>query len=216
MKQRPVLRCPQCYAINRPEAAACFRCGRSLASPSPGPSDTPAWLWQEKADLLERLQYGADGWSPWTLWARRVLAAAVDQLLVVGLFGLIALAAVLLTGFPVVSTWRYLSLRIQAGLIFLLLHFLYTFVFQVFLSATPGYWMMGLAVVPVASPYPWLTPGRVAARWLCLWVLMALGGLSFWWSLLDRRHWFLHDRLTGTRPIPQAEYQLRMDLLLKE
>ncbi len=208
------MRCPQCYAINRPEAATCFRCRRPLAGPSP--PDTPAWLWQEKADLLERLRHAPDGWSPWTVWARRLVAAAVDQLLVVGVFGLIALTAVLLTDFPVTSGWHRLSLRIQAGLIFLVLHFLYTFVFQVFLSATPGYWMMGLAVVPTASPYPWMAPGRVAARWLCLWVLTALGGLSLWWSLLDRRHWFLHDRLTGTRPVSQAEYQLRLDLLLKE
>jgi len=206
------MRCPQCYAINRPEAPTCFRCGRPLASPS----DTPAWLWQEKADLLERLRHAADGWSPWAVWTRRVIATVVDQLLVAGIFGAVALTAVLLTDFPVASAWRRLSLRIQAGLIFLLLHFLYTFVFQVFLSATPGYWMMGLAVVPAASVYPWMTPGRVAARWLWGWVLLVLGGLNFWWSLLDRRHWFLHDRLTGTRPIPQAEYQLRIDLLLKE
>ncbi|MCS7312925.1 MAG: RDD family protein [Acidobacteria bacterium] len=210
------MRCPQCHAIHRPEAATCFRCGRRLISPSPGPSDTPVWLWQEKAHLLERLRHVANGWSSWTVWARRLVAAAVDQLMVVGIFGLVVLAAVLLTDFPVGPTWRHLSFRIQVGLVFLLLHFLYTFVFQVFLSATPGYWLLGLAVAPTVSVYPWMAPGRVAARWLCLWVLMAFGGLSFWWSLLDRRHWFLHDRLTGTRPIPQAEYQLRMDLLLKE
>ena len=216
MKQRPVIRCPQCYAINRPEAARCFRCGRPLAGSPIGTADTPAWLWHEKADLLERLRRAGAEWPPWVLWARRVLAAAVDQLLVAGVFGLIMLAAVFLTDFPVASGWRRLSFRVQTGLIFLLLHFLYTFVFQVFLSATPGYWMMGLALVPAVGPHPWLSPGRVAARWLGLWVLTALGGLGLWWSLLDRRHWFLHDRLAGTRPISQAEYQLRWDLLLKE
>jgi uncharacterized RDD family membrane protein YckC len=166
--------------------------------------------------MLERLRRAPDGRSPWAVWARRVFAAIVDQLLVVGVFGLIALTAVFLTDFPIATGWRRLSLRVQTGLVFLLLHFLYTFVFQTFLSATPGYWMMGLALVPVTGPHPWLSPGRVAARWLSLWVLMGLGGLSLWWSLLDRRHWFLHDRLAGTRPISQAEYQLRLDLILKD
>jgi len=211
------MRCPRCYAIHRPEATRCFRCHYPLVGPSlAGTSDPPAWIWQEKADMLERLRRAPDGRSPWAVWARRVFAAIVDQLLVVGVFGLIALTAVFLTDFPIATGWRRLSLRVQTGLVFLLLHFLYTFVFQTFLSATPGYWMMGLALVPVTGPHPWLSPGRVAARWLSLWVLMGLGGLSLWWSLLDRRHWFLHDRLAGTRPISQAEYQLRLDLILKD
>lgn len=210
------MRCPQCHAVNRPEAPACFRCRHPFSSPAPGTSDTPAWLWQEKAGLLEGLRRPPARWSPRRTWARRVVATTLDHLLLTSLFGLVVAAAGIATDFPLWTEWRRPTLQAQLGLIFLLLHFLYTFVFQVFLSATPGYWMMGLAVVPTLGPTPWLSPGRVTARWLGLWVFTALGGLDLWWSLGDREHRFLHDRLAGTRPVSYEEYSLSIDLLLRE
>ncbi len=41
---------------------------------------------------------------------------------------------------------------------------------------------------------------KLAAQRFCLAFLgLALGGLGFWWALLDRDRQFLHDRLLGTR-----------------
>jgi len=46
-----------------------------------------------------------------------------------------------------------------------------------------------------------ITFGLVLQRYLLATAGLVLGGIGFWWALLDREHRFLHDRLIGTRLI---------------
>lgn len=44
-----------------------------------------------------------------------------------------------------------------------------------------------------------LTLSLVARRFALAFAGLVMGGVGFWWALVDRDHQFLHDRLLGTR-----------------
>lgn len=47
-----------------------------------------------------------------------------------------------------------------------------------------------------------LTPARALLRYLLCWPSLGLFGVGILWALLDRDGQFLHDRIAGTRIIP--------------
>jgi len=44
-----------------------------------------------------------------------------------------------------------------------------------------------------------LSTGQAIMRYMLASLLLALGGLGFWWAIFDKQHQFLHDRLLGSR-----------------
>ena len=46
-----------------------------------------------------------------------------------------------------------------------------------------------------------LSMGLALRRYLLATIGLVLGGIGFWWALLDGEHRYLHDRLAGTRLI---------------
>jgi len=47
-----------------------------------------------------------------------------------------------------------------------------------------------------------LTPARALLRYLLCWPSLGFFGIGIFWALLDRDGQFLHDRIAGTRIIP--------------
>ncbi len=210
------MRCPRCHAINRPDALRCFRCQRPFHAGSRMHADPPAWLLHDKQDVLRRIHHPPAVFSAWQIWRRRLVATLVDHGIVVLAFTGLLTIAIELTDYPVQAMRTRMGVQMHLALVFLLLHYLYTLIFQVFLGATPGYFWMGLALMPSDRTATDFGLDRITLRWGLMILLTVCGGLTGWWSLLAPDHHFLHDRLARTRVVSQSEYRLYIDLTLKE
>ena len=223
------MECRHCKAQNPPEALLCYQCGQPLetaATPSrprlPGlhytfhhkdPHAIPAWMWEQHRDLLDQLnreQVPEDR----QVWLKRLLATMVDHILLVLAFFSMILLAELITG--IALPHQQTGLWVQLSVIFLLVHYLYTLLFQTFYAGTPGYWLVRLAVARELDPNPVLDIKTVSVRWFYLIMTTLFFGLDLWWSLFDRNHRFFHDRATRTRTVAWDHYNRLLDIQIKE
>lgn len=222
------MECPKCQASNRSDALLCIHCGEPL---TPGesrppirkkvitienqtPHGIPDWIWEQHADLLADLQKSKEYRPTLYFIMRRFVATLIDHVIVAFCFTI-----------TIVITWlttRALPISMEPrswilpALVLLMIHFMYTVLFQMFISSTPGYWILNLAVVYFPDIYPALPLRIIVFRWLLAILLNLCLGLSIIWSFIDSEHRFLHDRITGTRVIPLHIYNRILDISLKE
>jgi uncharacterized RDD family membrane protein YckC len=136
---------------------------------------------------------------------RRVLAAAVDALLLVGVVGVLALSGLL---GEALSTWSWRRpeqlgiLLVQGELTRAVLFasaLLFAFSAASHLAAgrTPGKLLLGLRLAEASSGERPAAP-RVVLRALLSLAGLALGAAGYLWLIVDRRRRTLHDLLSGT------------------
>jgi len=85
--------------------------------------------------------------------------------------------------------------------------------FWSFLAATPGMLLLGCQVVRADNGKRLSLPGSLA-RCVGLWLGLACLGVGVLWSIWDRRHQGLHDKLVGSVVIKEDESLIALDELL--
>ena len=82
-----------------------------------------------------------------------------------------------------------------------------------FLAATPGMLLLGCQVVRADNAKP-LSLLRSLVRSAGLWLGLGCLGIGVLWSIWDRRHQGLHDKLVGSVVIKEDESMIPLDELL--
>ena len=84
-----------------------------------------------------------------------------------------------------------------------------------FLAATPGMLLVGCQVLRVKSGRR-LSLLQCLARGVGLWLGLACLGVGVLWSIWDRRHQGLHDKLVGSMVVKEDEALMTLDELLRK
>jgi len=87
-------------------------------------------------------------------------------------------------------------------------------VFWTYLGATPGMSLMGSQVLRADSGGPLSLP-RSCLRCIGLWLGLACLGVGVAWSIWDRRHQGLHDKLVGSVVVKEDESLMALDELAR-
>lgn len=222
--------CSKCHAINRFEALVCFKCGAQLHTEKqkktrtlpitpyvgthPSPITIPPWILEQHGELLGQLTPAEFVSNSFPTFIKRIAASFLDHIIVTLAFLTMLLAAWLTLGdipnpISFLEHWELLP-------VFLLVHYLYTAIFQYVTSATPGYWAAGIALASPTVYEPGLPLQKITLRWIIMVPTSFLLGLTLWWGLFDREHRFLHDRLTGIVAVPIETYNYLLDANMKE
>jgi uncharacterized RDD family membrane protein YckC len=85
--------------------------------------------------------------------------------------------------------------------------------FWSFLAATPGMLLLGCRVVR-GDNGKHLSLAQSLARCAGLWLGLACLGIGVLWSIWDRRHQGLHDKLVGSVVVREDESLMSLDELL--
>lgn len=86
--------------------------------------------------------------------------------------------------------------------------------FWTFLGATPGMLLLGCQVLRADSGKPLSLPWSLL-RCVGLWLGLACLGAGILWSIWDRRHQGLHDKLAGSVVVTEDESLMRLEELLR-
>lgn len=149
-------------------------------------------------------------------FGRRLLAGLVDLVLV-----LVVVVTLVILGLasdenpPRASTLvADLSALPSHGLWFLAVIASAQALFWTFLGATPGMLLLGSQVLR-ADNYARLSLTQSCLRCVGLWLSLACLGAGVFWSIWDRRHQGLHDKLARSVVIKEDESLMALDEFLE-